>query len=86
MSVAGQPWGAKRLAPCPNTVHHPFTRTETEPGTQTALCSDTAGQRVGMSGGHGTNQPTSSPTSTGADGGGPQPPAPADALEDDVPD
>ncbi|KOX16582.1 MULTISPECIES: putative ATP-grasp-modified RiPP [unclassified Streptomyces] len=88
MPVAVKPWGLQRLAPYPNTVHYPFARTEIDAETQTTSYFDTAGQRVDMGGGHGTNQSTSSPTSTGADGGGSQPPAPADsdALEDHVPD
>ncbi|MFK0217965.1 putative ATP-grasp-modified RiPP [Streptomyces vinaceus] len=88
MSVAVQPWGIKRLAPYPNTVAYPFTRTELDADTQTTRYFNASGQPVDMSGGHGTNQSTSSPTSTGADGGGAQPPAPADAdaLEDHVPD
>lgn len=88
MSIAVQPWGVKRLAPYPNTVRYPFTRAEIDPETQTTRYFDAAGRAVDMSGGHGTNQSTSSPTSTGADSGGSQPPVPADsdALEDHAQD
>lgn len=88
MSTAVQPWGVKRLAPYPTTVRYAFTRTEIDPETQTTRYFDATGRTIDMTGGHGTSQSTSSPTSTGADGGGSQPPAPADsdALEDHVPD
>ncbi|WP_328695949.1 putative ATP-grasp-modified RiPP [Streptomyces sp. NBC_00342] len=88
MSIAVQPWGVKRLAPYPTTVRYPFTRTEVDPETQTTRYFDAVGRTVDMTAGHGSSQSTSSPTSTGADGGGSQPPAPADsdALEDHVPD
>ncbi|MFI1884889.1 MULTISPECIES: putative ATP-grasp-modified RiPP [Streptomyces] len=90
MGTAVQPWGTRRLAPYPTTVELPFTRTEIDPETQTTRYLDATGQLVemGEDGKHGTNKATASQTATGADGGGPQPPAPADsdALEDHVPD
>jgi putative ATP-grasp target RiPP len=87
MATAVQPWGTSRLALYPNTVELPYTRTELDAASQTTRYFDTSGQPVEM-GGHGTSQSTASPTATGADGGGAQPPAPADAdsLEDNVPD
>ncbi|ROQ66898.1 putative ATP-grasp target RiPP [Streptomyces sp. 840.1] len=88
MSIPVQPWGINRLALYPNTVRYPFTRTEIDPETQATRYFDPAGRAVDMSSAHGTNQSTASPTATGSDGGGSQPPAPADsdALEDHVPD
>lgn len=90
MGIAAQPWGARRLAPYPTSVIRPFTRIELDPEKQTAVYFDAAGRRVemGSDGRHGTNRATASQTATGADGGGPQPPKPADtdALEDHVPD
>ncbi|MFC8825553.1 putative ATP-grasp-modified RiPP [Streptomyces sp. NPDC057137] len=82
-----QPWGTGRLAPYSSTVELPYTRTEIDAATQTTRYFDASGHCVDMDG-HGTNESTSSPTATGADGGGAQPPAPADsdALEDHVPD
>ncbi|WP_405820969.1 putative ATP-grasp-modified RiPP [Streptomyces sp. NBC_00838] len=82
-----KPWAIKRLASYPDPVELPYTRTGIDATTQTTLYFDADGQPVEMAG-HGTNQSTSSPTATGADGGGAQPPAPADsdALEDHVPD
>ncbi|MFF0446489.1 putative ATP-grasp-modified RiPP [Streptomyces sp. NPDC004609] len=90
MGIAVQPWGTKRLAPYPTSVQLPYTRVEIDPETQTARYFDVSGQRVemGEGGKHGTNKATASQTATGADGGGSQPPAPADtdSLEDHVPD
>lgn len=82
-----KPWAVRRLASYPDPVELPPTRTGIDAETQTTRYFDAHGQRVEM-GGHGTNRSTSSPTATGADGGGAQPPAPADsdALEDHVPD
>ncbi|MEU8761019.1 putative ATP-grasp-modified RiPP [Streptomyces sp. NPDC048659] len=87
MATAVQPWGTGRLALYPNTIELPYTRTELDPDTQTTRYFDADGRRVDM-GEHGTSTSTSSPTSTGSDGGGAQPPAPmdADSMEDNVPD
>lgn len=81
------PWGLSRLAPYPQVVELPYARTEIDAASQTTRYFDLGGRPVTM-GGHGTSQSTSSPTATGADGGGGQPPAPsdADALEDNASD
>ncbi|MFH8614727.1 putative ATP-grasp-modified RiPP [Streptomyces sp. NPDC017979] len=90
MGTSAQPWGVRRLAPYPTSVVLPFAQVEIDPETQTAAYFDESGRRIDMGEGgkHGTNRATASQTATGADGGGPQPPKPADtdALEDHVPD
>lgn len=87
MTTAVQPWGMSRLSLYPDTIELPYVRAEIDDASQTTRYFDRSGRPVEM-GEHGTSQSTASPTSTGADGGGAQPPAPADtdSLEDNVSD
>jgi putative ATP-grasp target RiPP len=72
-----------RLALYPNIVSVEHSRTELDSSSQTTNYFDKTGRPMTM-GGHGTSQATASQTQTGGDGGGAQPPAPADTdmLED----
>ncbi|WP_424213422.1 putative ATP-grasp-modified RiPP [Streptomyces sp. BI20] len=85
MTTASQPFGFTRLATYPTSAPLPTFRPALDPDTQTTVYTDAQGHPVEMDGDHAKpSTSSSSPTNTGADGGGQQPPAPADS--DSVPD
>ncbi|BBA98963.1 hypothetical protein RVR_5382 [Actinacidiphila reveromycinica] len=60
------PWGARRLAPYPASLHRPHATVSVDAGTQLGVFRDRAGQVVEM-GAHGTSKGTETSTTTNSD-------------------